>query len=361
MTRGRRHARRRSALLLAAAALTAIAVVHPARAQEPFDPGVLESSYVNGCPILGQPGILTRGIDARAVLPNRATPPAVGEVFRAAAVIDGVGDPCMSQAVLVEVVPPAGVELAISPQEPLRCLRIDAPGQPEVPQAGCPQAPGPGSFGTLLAQTTRADGLWEVPLGGRIVLEFPLRASRPLTGLAGGGPSCGRIPASPANRGGSFPCPPALAGDALQVAVRVVDGQGSPWLVPHNFLTVRAGAGQAPPTAPAQAGVLRTAPRRVRIARALRGIPITVVVPEAASSVVAELRAKRLGGARRMRLARVTRRNVRAGELKLRLRPTGRARRALRRARSVTATLSVTVRPRSGAARTASATIRLRR
>ena len=240
------------------------------------------------------------------------------------------------------------------------CKYDDASGPPETitPAQGCPQQATQGAYGFLLNRSSgpRAP-LWDLTQKEPLFVEFPLRASRPLTGLPA--PSCGRTPnASP-------PCRPEQAGDSLQVGYFVA-GSVDTWLVPHVGLTVAA----APATAtgaPAVTGapvtgaarVSLSAPRALRIRRALRGIPVTVQVPGDAV-VRAQVRAARLRGVRGGLIASVTRR-AKGGTLKLRLKPTRKAARALRRKRLVVATVRVTVTPRGGAAQTATARVTLRR
>jgi len=349
------------ARLLLAAALAALALLPASAAAQvpspdiPVDPGVSESSQVLLCgtDFFGGSGITVEGAKGLVLLPVLPEPPKVGEVFYAIALIGAVADSCVGQLAHVEVIPPVGVELAISAQTPIVCEYGDGTTTTPVPAAeGCPQAAATGQFGAALNRTTRADGLWELPLGVSLALKIPLRSSRPLAGLGGGTPSCGR-------QRGAFPCRPEQAGDSLQVASQVIDGQGSPWLVPYNALTVAPGAGATP--SPMDSSVLlRRAPRSLRIARALRGVGITVAVAADRSTVTAELRA-RLRGVRRGLLARAKVRRAPAGDLRMRLRPSRPARRALRRAQRVTATLRVTVRPRGGGRQTATTRIVLRR
>lgn len=163
-------------------------------------------------------------------------------------------------------------------------------------------------------------------------------------------------------------------------------GARDTWLAPNVGLQVHGTAGAQPPAAappnnttppsatrgptattpPRQTSGTTTparlslaAPRTLRMRQALRGIPVTVQVPTDAV-VRAQLRTARLRGLRNGLIARVTRR-AKAGALRLRIKPSRTAARALRRKRSVLATLRVSVTAPGAASRTATARIRLRR
>jgi len=361
-TSARRRPRRGAALAAALAALV-LAPAAPAAAEPQWYGGGQESSLVPlGCTI---PGTLVPGMHAKAwVQADPAAPTRVGDVFYAAVSVAVVANTCVEQSAAVDVLPPVGVELAISPQHPVRCFTDDlATGVRTESPAGCPQAPVAGLHGPRLAFGGRADGLWFLPTGKLLSLWFPLRSSRPLAGLPVLSPGCGR----PAGGGGEPPCRPEQAGDNLQIAVWALDGFADPYLVPTIGLQVAPGPASAGAPAPApapgaspRAGAPRaprllTAPRALTLRRALRGVAVTVAVPASGARVVATLSARRLG-----RIAVARRANVRAGTLRLRLAPTRRAAARLRRARAVTATLRVTVRT-AGATRSASARLRIGR
>jgi len=293
--------------------------------------------------------------------------PKVGEVFYGAAVVGSIGG-CADSAAGIEPVPPVGVDLAISAQNPVRCYyaSVQAPSQPVElsPANGCGQTPSQGFFGPRLLSGPGAGGTFPLVLDSQRILtvEFPLRASRPLKGSPS--LSCGR------RAGVDKACPPEQAGDNLQVNVVSVDG-GSNFLAPHVGLFVEPGpAAPAPGTAPspsptapgASPAELRvTAPDRLRLRRALAGVRIAVQVPADGSRVRATLTARGLRGLRGGRVASVSRRSAGAGRLALRLRPRRAAARALRRAGRATLTLRVTVRPPGQPAQRARERIRIRR
>lgn len=362
----------RAPLLTAATVLAVLAAFAPtARAQVEEDPGVSENTLITPCVYGGAPKI---GVKALAMTQHdRSNRPKVGDVFYANALVAAVSTACVYQLTSIEVVPPVGVELAISAANPVRCVYDDTQGnrQTVTPAQGCPQQATPGAYGFKLDRSGTSDGLW--PLEGptrpttlpwaALQIDIPLRSSRPLKALAAGSVSCGRrLNFDP-------PCPPDRAADDLQVGYRVVDGYANPWLVPHIGLIVEPGSAVAA-AAPAPAattaapvagqpalslGVSRSLPMR----SALKGIPVTVNVP-ADGIVRVVLRTSRVRGLKGGLIARVTKR-ARAGALKLRLKPSRRAARALRARRVVIATLRVTVTPTAGTPQTVSARLRLRR
>ena len=365
---------RRATAVLAAASALAVGAAAPAAAEPTWYDGSSESSIVPLC-FSGTPAT---GMVAKAWLQaDPAAPTRVGDVFYASVSAGAVGSGCVDQFVDPEIVLPAGVELAVSAQHPIRCYSDDivTGARTEVaPAQGCGQAPAQGFHGLQLQNTSRADGLWSLPAGKAIDIWFPLRSSRPLAGGLLLSPGCGR---PGANGGGRPPCRSDQAGDNLQIGVWVIDGYGDPWLAPQIGLQVAAGASAdvagttttAPPAptattppagarAPAAAAPrLLTAPRSLRIRSALSGgIPVTLAVPAGRARVTATLSAPRLG-----RLAVVRRSGVRAGSLRLRVKPTRAPARRLRRARTVTATLRVTVRVPGRRAVSASSRIRLSR
>ena len=166
---------------------------------------------------------------------------------------------------------------------------------------------------------------WRLDPQEILLIEFPLRSSRPLTGLPGG-PTC------PERAARTGPCPADAAGDFLQAPIKVIDNGTSPTLTPAiGLFAVRAqgGAGGGPgnptpgPEAEnAPAARLLSVPGR---ARAGAGVRITVRVPRDGATVSAVLRARGVKGV----LAKLRRRGVRAGRLALRLQPKRQARRAL--------------------------------
>lgn len=100
-----------------------------------------------------------------------------------------------------------------------------------------------GTYGMALLRTSGSRaGLWQLEGMGPLVIDFPLRASRPLNGKPS--LSCGRT----ANV--SPPCRPDQAGANLQVGYNVT-GARDTWLAPNVGLQVHGtAAAQTPAAAP---------------------------------------------------------------------------------------------------------------
>lgn len=207
-----RSARRRRGLdaLIGSALITVLSAVvaGPALGQTSaltgdVDVGVSETSTTTSCSISGPPRPVA---GARASVLVEARPQAVGQVFYAEAIIASI-DQCYQQNARIEVVPPVGVELAISPTTPVRCFYVPVPAAGlagEAPAQGCPQQALMGTYGMALLRTSGSRaGLWQLEGMGPLVIDFPLRASRPLNGKPS--LSCGRTanvspPAGPTRR-----------------------------------------------------------------------------------------------------------------------------------------------------------------
>lgn len=363
--------------MLALVATALLATASPAAAAPEWATGVAEQSRTT-CLLSGVRLYVYARVD---FLADPQALPKVGEVFYARLVVGDVSR-CHDTLVGFEVVPPVGVDLAISPQTPIRCFYEVAQSDVRTeltPAQGCGQQPGDAfAYGPRRLIGPLDNGLWPIFGQGRdiLVVEFPLRSSRPLRGSLN----------IPCTRGpGQVACPPDRAGDNLQVLVLPIPSPPpGPWMAPHMGLVVdpapaqagQGGAGPVPvgtpipappptsrpvPTTPARTGRLVTAPRSLRTARALRGIRVTVRVPANRATIRVTLSARGLRGLRGGRVASTTRRNAGSGRLALRLRPTRAAARALRRTRRATLTLRVSVRVPGQPVHTSTTRIAVRR
>ena len=322
--------------VLAGAALAAPA----AQADPQWHIGTSETSTVLDCSFNQQPGIQVSAelqADPQAV-------PKVGDVFYVRTVAARIGQGCdIYMGAHVEVVPPPGVTLAISGRNPVRCSWMDVPTGALTAADGCPQGIYEGVYGPALDQLTPGGPTesypWEIAYEKALVVEVPLVSSRPLHGTS---PTCPRVSGMP-------PCSPSSSGDTLQFTARMLDAWSSDWLSPYVPLFVEAppagggatpgggGDGASPSTK------LAAAPRTLKLRRLLRGLPVAVTVAQARSRVSADLRVRGVRGV----IARKIVRRAEAGRLKLRLKPSRKAARALRRARgkAMRATLRVRVEP----------------
>ncbi len=238
---GVKAARRATLGAIVGLALALVSAV-PAQAAPGWVLGSIERSSVINCPSLASDAPYSEvGAIANAeLLVRRRKLPRVGEVFYVRTRPGAVGRPCADQSVAVEVVLPVGVKLAISPRKPVRCsyFHIDSGRVTPVSSAqGCPQRAGPGIYGRSLNRTGAEGPAWTLPYGQGLSIEVPLRSSRRLKGIASQTPSCGR-------REGEPPCRSDQAGDHLQFAVHVLDGNDSPWLSPYIGLIAKGKAGK---------------------------------------------------------------------------------------------------------------------
>ena len=215
--------------MLALASAIGAAATGSASAAAEWDYGLPEQAFEQTCQSIGGGGGYFEevGTSTRTgMLVDRQAIPRVGEVFYGGVMIAAVGG-CSDKSVIPEVVPPLGVELAVSPANPVRCHYTLPDGSDTQIVEGCPQSPQPGTQGGLsLAPGGDPANAWvgigKIPGTPALTrprleilyIEFPLRSTRPLNGLPGG-PSCA------AHTLQTGPCPRASAGDFLQVATKV--------------------------------------------------------------------------------------------------------------------------------------------
>jgi hypothetical protein len=202
-----------------AVALAALATCPAAGAKKSWVAGSIERSTVVNCPSLinGFPYTETGAVANAEAFVDKNRLPRVGQTFYVHTEPGAIGHPCASQAVAVEIVLPRGMKLAITKKTPIRCAYwdIDTRKVTKVRRSGgCPRKAKHGIYGLALR------------------IEVPVRSKRRLKGAAGGPITCGRNMGDP-------PCSSKSAGDNLQFADHVLDGDSSPWLSPYVPLFVR--------------------------------------------------------------------------------------------------------------------------
>lgn len=120
--------------------------------------------------------------------------PGVGEVFYTHLVVSHPGNPCAGSAVGIELLLPAGVTPATSPENPAYCFAVAPPNsnRPHAvlynlgldPAYGCPQAFPQGLEGLRVAAPNGGigGGAWGMGQGFWLELMIPVRSTRPYWG-----------------------------------------------------------------------------------------------------------------------------------------------------------------------------------
>jgi hypothetical protein len=234
--------------------------------------------------------------------------------FYVRAIFAGISSDCVGRGGIVslEFIPPVGVSVVNDPAYPPYWTSISPDGSQEVRQ-GTPvllsEGPDPGG---VTAQLSASAGgpVWQYENGGpQTAVYIPLRTTRRLDGILG--PGCAQIQANSQIVGSAgdityddyltlqdspapAPCPPALAGDNLQVVMSVADTGYPTQIVPYVGLFVtqptsstNVGSGPQPP-AFAHKLTIR-APRTLSVSRVRRGIKVTVNNAPHGKRVVATL------------------------------------------------------------------------
>jgi hypothetical protein len=217
--------------------ITALAASPVAEAKKTWVAGSIERSTVVNCPsrIGGFPYLETGAVANAEAFVDSHRLPRVGHTFYVRTEPGAIGHPCANQAVAVEIVLPRGVKLAITRKTPIRCAYwdIDTRKVTKVKRSGgCPKKAKHGIYGLALNRGAGKGPTWELPYGQALRIEVPVRSKRRLKGAAGGPITCARNEGDP-------PCSPQQAGDHLQFANHVFDGNDNPWLSPNVPLFVR--------------------------------------------------------------------------------------------------------------------------
>lgn len=219
------------AVIALAIAIGVLALCPAAEAKRRWVAGSIERSSVLNCPsvISGIPYTEVGSVANAEVFLDRHRLPRVGKTFYVRTEPAAIGRPCADQSVAVEIILPRGVRLAITGRTPVRCAywNIDTRKVTKVGRSdGCPRQARRGVYGYSLNRSGGQGPTWALPYGEALRIEVPVRSTRPLRGGAAGAISCGRQEGEP-------PCSARQAGDNLQFADHVLDGNGSPWLSPH--------------------------------------------------------------------------------------------------------------------------------
>jgi hypothetical protein len=223
--------------MTAALVVLGLVLCPAAEAKKKWVAGTIERSTVVNCPsLISGFGYSEVGAVANAeAFVDKHRLPRVGQTFYVRTEPAAIGHPCANQAVGVEIVLPRGVSLAITKKTPIRCAywNIDTRKVTKVPRSGgCPRKAKHGVYGPALNRTGSKGPSWELPYGEALRIEVPVRSKRRLKGAAGGPITCGRSEGDP-------PCSRKSAGDHLQFANHVFDGNATPWLSPNVPLFVR--------------------------------------------------------------------------------------------------------------------------
>lgn len=148
-----------------------------------------------------------------------------GQTFYARAIFGMVSGCVVPQHASLELIMPHGAALAVDKAHPIRCEISADGGKTFSPYSPCVSAPSHGTYG----QALRPDGQpeWTLPYARIFIVEFPVRASLPMRGLAGGGcpKDLNELQTLPHN-------------NCMLAVFHVADGYTDPWLVVHQNLVV---------------------------------------------------------------------------------------------------------------------------
>jgi hypothetical protein len=274
-----------------ATSIALLAVAAPAASAAPSPPGGyreggLDSASGINCTsiVTGNPIVETQVTMGAAAQTGR---PAAGEVFYGRLLVGIVGTTCNGANVVLEVIPPRGVEVRADAEHPFFFdYVVNRSPDPQDGRTGVLRSGG-GSFGGLAFDAFFGGQRQPIPLSndsGPVELHVPLMAARRLNGTDARRPSCR------AQGSGAPPCSREQARDHLQVAVQI-GASVTPTLLVADVGLV--GGRPARPKLALRSGRLtvRTAPRaRVRATFVRGGRRVARVGGRAASSGEATLR-----------------------------------------------------------------------
>ena len=258
---------------LAIAAVGVVAVAEPASAATTRHDGTVRFNWGRNCEsvLYGFPYVEAAAGLVASVLYDDAAPPKVGEVFYVVVEGAGIGDPypCVGQKMKADILLPAGVDLAVSAANPIRCVRWDyGEGDPvSTPETAlCPTAPQPPELGGAASFGTADGSMWDIPMGLGWEVQVPVVAS-------------------------------ASGYTSVEFAVRIADAEDNPVInVTSDLVHIDAVATPIPPPpAPTPASVAATVAPVVKLDKTRGKVPVRAVAGPAGSSARLAVRA-RVGG-----------------------------------------------------------------
>lgn len=258
---------------LAIAAVGVVAVAEPASAATTRHDGAVRFNWGRNCEsvLYGYPYVEAAAGLVASVVYDDAAPPKVGEVFYVVVEGAGVGDPypCVGQKMKADILLPAGVDLAVSAANPIRCVRWDyGEGDPvSTPETAlCPTAPQPPELGGAASFGTADGSMWDIPMGLGWEVQVPVVAS-------------------------------ASGSTAVEFAVRIADAEDNPVInVTSGYVPV-APASTLPPIippspVPAEASVAATVAPVVKLDKTRGKVPVKAVAGPVGSTARLAVRAR---------------------------------------------------------------------
>jgi hypothetical protein len=258
---------------LAIAAVGVVAVAEPASAATTRHDGTVRFNWGRNCEsvLYGFPYVEAAAGLVASVLYDDAAPPKVGEVFYVVVEGAGIGDPypCVGPKMKADILLPAGVDLAVSAANPIRCVRWDyGEGDPvSTPETAlCPTAPQPPELGGAASFGTADGSMWDIPMGLGWEVQVPVVAS-------------------------------ASGYTSVEFAVRIADAEDNPVInVTSDLVHIDAVATPIPPPpAPTPASVAATVAPVVKLDKTRGKVPVRAVAGPAGSSARLSVKA-RVGG-----------------------------------------------------------------
>ncbi len=264
------------------AAVGVVAVAEPAAAAVTRHDGVTRFNWALNCEsvLAGYPYVEAAAGLVAGVLYDDAAPPKTGEVFYV--VFEGAGTgnpyPCVGQFMRPDIVLPAGLDLAVSAANPIRCVRWDYNGSEPVtaPETAlCPTSPQPPESGGIASFGTSGGSSWDISNYIGYEIQVPVVASTP-------------------------------GWTSVQFAVRVLDADTNPLItVMSDYVYVGAGATTPTPTPTtpptptpgptALASVSANVAPVVKLDKTKGKVPVNAVAGPAGSTARLSVRA-RMGG-----------------------------------------------------------------